>query len=401
MKVLIANKFYFKNGGSEIVMFQERDFLNSEKVDVIDFSMADERNLPSEQASYFVSKRSYSAVGKLEKLKASLSLIHSVEAVKRFGSLLDDARPDIVHCHNIYHQLTPSIIGVAAERKIPVVMTLHDYKPICPVYTRLRNGEPCSACATGNFESVLKYRCVDGSFTKSFVLWLEARFQTWKRSYEQVAQFIAPSRFMFDSARLRFPDSQITYIANGIDASKIIPAESDSGYVIYFGRLSAEKGVKTLLRAHAASGQAWPLVIAGTGPLSQELITNFPDAKFLGHIQGADLQHAIAAASIVVVPSEWYENSPLSVLEAMAYGKPIIASRIGGIPELVVDGVTGVLFEPGDIKVLQREIIALIGDQEKRGRLGKAARTRVETNFSLKRHNKELLSLYVRLCSSP
>src|ERR1019366_4961407 len=128
MKVVVANKFYFKNGGSEVVMFQERDFLVSMGVEVIDFSMTDERNFPSAQASYFVSNKSYSAVGKMQKLAASVSLVHSTEAVKRFGSLLDDTQPDLVHCHNIYHQLTPSIIGVAAKRKIPVVLTLHDYK---------------------------------------------------------------------------------------------------------------------------------------------------------------------------------------------------------------------------------------------------------------------------------
>src|ERR1019366_1972805 len=229
---------------------------------------------------------------------------------------------------------------------------------------------------------------------------LEARFHTLKGSYHHVAQFIAPSCFMFDSARCRFPESQVTYIANGIDATRIIPAEEDDGYVIYFGRLSPEKGVKTLLRAHEASGRAWRLVVVGKGPLFQELIAEFPGAQFLGHIEGADLERTVAGAAIVVVPSEWYENSPLSVLEAMAHGKPIIGSRIGGIPEHIVDGETGVLFEPGDIEGLSKHIHALMADEETRRRLGKAARKRVEANFSLKSHNDKLFSLYSELCSS-
>jgi glycosyltransferase involved in cell wall biosynthesis len=397
MRVLLANKYFYRLGGNEIVMFQERDFLISQGVAVIDFSMTDERNLPSAQASYFVSNKSYSTVGTLAKLSGSLSLIHSSDAVKRFNSLLGDTRPDLVHCHNIYHQLTPSIIGAAAARKIPVVLTLHDYKPMCPVYNRLRNGEPCSECVSGNFEGVLKNRCKDGSFAKSFLLWLEARFHALKGSYEQVSQFIAPSRFMFDSARCRFPESQVTYIANGIDATRIVPTDDDDGYVLYVGRLSLYKGVKTLLRAHEASSRAWPLVVVGTGPLAQELKTDFPGAQFLGHIQGVDLERAFARAAVVVVPSEWYENSSISVLEAMAYGKPIIGSRIGGIPEQIVDGETGILCNPGDIEELSTQIHALTEDSEKRRRLGNAGRKRVESEFSLERHNDSLLSLYAHL----
>src|SRR5690606_27475126 len=199
MRILIANKFFFRNGGSESVMFAERRYLQEAGVSVIDFSMHDERNLPSDYASYFVAHRSYAAEpqGLLRRAHAALSLIHSREAVDRIVELIDTARPDLLHCHNVYHQLTPSIIGAARDRGVPVVLTLHDYKPICPIYTRLRRGRPCSDCLDQRFLNVLRHRCADGSLARSALLYAEAAAHKLMRSYEKVDAAIAPSRFMY------------------------------------------------------------------------------------------------------------------------------------------------------------------------------------------------------------
>ena len=155
MRVLFANKFFFRNGGSEVVMFQERDYLLGAGHEVVDFSMQDERNFPSPNAAFFVGRQDYrGGAGKLGKLKSAFSLIHSGEAVDRISALIRQTRPDVVHCHNIYHQLTPSIIGAAKKLGVPVVLTLHDYKPVCPTYNRLRDGKPCSDCLDGDFSHV-------------------------------------------------------------------------------------------------------------------------------------------------------------------------------------------------------------------------------------------------------
>lgn len=396
MRVLLANKFFFNNGGSESVMFQEREFLRSVGVDVVDFSMRDPRNLPSPYAEFFVAPQTYGGLtGAAARVGAALRLIHSPEAVRKIGRLIDRTRPDLVHCHNIYHQLTPSIIGAARRRGVPVVLTLHDYKPVCPVYTRLRGGRVCSECIDGGVSGVLRHRCADGSLARSALLYGEALVQRWRKSYERVSVFVAPSEFMRVSVAGRLPAGSVQVLHNGVDTTARRPSFRDEGYALYLGRLSPEKGVETLLAAHAGLAGRVPLRIAGTGPLEAELRARHPAAHWLGHLSGEELARTLAGASLVVVPSEWYENCPMSVLEAMACGKPVVASAIGGIPELVADGVTGLLFPPGDRDALAERLARLMGDPALRRSQGAAARERAEQRFSLARHNTALLRLYL------
>ena len=397
LKILFANKFFFLNGGSEAVMFNEMELMRKYGLDVIEFSMHDPRNFSSKYGSYFVSQRSYRSNSRNDQLKSALSLIHSREAVKQVTNLIRDERPDILHCHNIYHQLTPSIINAASRLKTPVVLTLHDYKPVCPVYTQLCKGEVCTKCSDGRFESLLTQRCADGSIGRSALLWAEARYHAAAGSYQRVDKFIAPSRFMRDAVVRRFGEDKVVHIPNGIDSSRIEVSGQDEGFVLYLGRLSPEKGVETLLRTHAADNGAWRLVVAGTGPLLEDFRSHFPLAEFTGHLAGKALEIKLREASVVVVPSEWHENSPLSILEAMAHAKPIVASRIGGIPELVRDSETGFLFEPKNTQELSSRIRMLLGNSDLRTKLGREARRIVETEHSLKRHGAALLSLYENL----
>lgn len=399
MKILVANKFFFRNGGSEVVMFQERDFLVRSGHEVVDFSMHDERNVNSLYSSYFVGRQDYRGGGRLGKVKAALSLVHSPEAVRRIGALIDETRPDLVHCHNIYHQLTPSIIGAAKARGVPVVLTLHDYKPVCPVYNRLHGGQSCSACLDGDFSQLLRKRCADGSLGKSALLYAEAIVQRWMGSYEKVDRFLSPSRFMLEAVLHRFRPDQVELLYNGADTAKITVTEHDNGYVLYLGRLSAEKGVATLLQAHAMSQLKWPLVVAGSGPLTESLKGRYAGVRFVGHLAGDALTDTIAGASVIVVPSECYENCPMAVLEAMAFGKPVIGSRMGGIPELVVDGETGLLFDSGDASQLRDCLNLVMAEPDRRRQMGRKARQRVEGEFSLQVHNTRLLTIYERLLS--
>jgi glycosyltransferase involved in cell wall biosynthesis len=400
LKILFANKFFFLNGGSEAVMFDEMELMKGYGFDVIEFSMHDPRNFPSKYESYFVSQKGYRSTSRGSQIKSALSFIHSPEAVKQVTNLILDEKPDLLHCHNIYHQLTPSIINAASRQKIPVVLTLHDYKPVCPVYTQLCKGELCTKCSEGRFEALLMQRCADGSIGRSALLWAEARYHAAARSYQRVDKFIAPSRFMRDSVARRLGADKIIHIPNGIDVSRIEVSKQDEGYVLYLGRLSPEKGVETLLRAHAADDAAWRLVIAGSGPLLVDLQSRFPLAEFTGYLTGKALETRLRKASVVVVPSEWHENSPLSILEAMAHGKPIVASRIGGIPELVRDRETGLLFEPKDTRQLSDCIRVLLGDSDLRTKLGQQARRIAETEYSLERHGATLCALYESLTAS-
>ncbi|MGZ5017287.1 MAG: glycosyltransferase family 4 protein [Methylobacter sp.] len=394
MKILIANKFFFRNGGSETVMFQERDYLLGSGCDVVDFSMRDERNLPSPYEMHFVCSRRYS--GGASKLGDALSLIHSPEAVRNISRLIKETKPDLMHCHNIYHQLTPSIISAAKKQGVPVVLTLHDYKPVCPTYNRLRDDKPCSDCLDGDFSHVLRNRCA-GSMGKSALLYAEAVVQRFMGSYENVDAFIAPSRFMQESIAHLVPDERIKLLYNGIDTDEIRGSGADDGYVLFLGRLVREKGVETLLKAHSKSSMGWRLVIAGTGPLGDGLKAEYDVGNFVGHIGGDALKEMIDRAAVVVVPSDWYENCPMSVLEAMAYGKPVVGSRMGGIPELVEHNMTGMLFDAGNVDELTAALDKLMSSPELRKQMGAKARKRVVDEFSLSRHNAGLLNIYQSL----
>ena len=384
------------------MLFQERELFRSERNEVVDFSMQDARNFASDYASYFVSNRNYThdpkISGKLGKLSAAGSLIHSPEAVKKISQLIAATKPDLVHCHNIYHQLTPSIIGAAKKLGLPVILTLHDYKPVCPVYVRLKHGQLCSDCLDGGFFNVLRNRCADGSIGNSALLYLEAMVQRRLGNYEKLDRIIAPSQFMAESVKSRFPSEKIRVIPNGIDVSKISAHDKSRGYALYIGRLSREKGIKTLLEAYRKHEIRLPLKVCGTGPLLEELSeTPIPRVEFLGYKSGTDLQTLISESSFVTVPSEWYENCPMSVLEAMAYGKPVIASRIGGIPELVIDKSTGLLHEPGNVDGLAACINQLAENSGNIERFGIAARKRAENDFSLEKHNTALMAVYHEL----
>jgi glycosyltransferase involved in cell wall biosynthesis len=400
MKVLLANKYFFRKGGSEAVMFAERDFLLGANVEIVDFSMHGDANLASDYADYFVRELSYEdgALGAADRLRAALKLVHSAEAVRRMGELIELTRPDLVHCHNVYHQLTPSIIGAAKRRGVPVVLTLHDYKAVCPVHTRLRRGRPCSDCLGGKVSNVLKHRCAGGSLGRSALLYAEAVIQRLLRSYEKVDAVIAPSEFMRASVtQARFPGDRVHVLHNGVDTEKLRPGGEDDGYVLYLGRLSAEKGAESLLAAHeslSSLSDPMPLRLAGTGPLESTLRSRYPKAEFLGHLSGPALADVLRRAAAVVLPSECYENCPVAVLEAMSYGKPVIASDIGGIPELVIHGETGLLFPAGDRRALADCLATLASSPDLRRRYGAAGRNRAVSRFSLERHNDGLMRVY-------
>ena len=398
MKILIVNKFFYLKGGAERVFFQEREFLINNGIKVIDFSMHDPRNFLSEYSSYFVSHIDYHAAnGFRDKVKNALKFIHSPEAVRKIRALIQKEKPDLAHLHNIYHQLTPSIIHPLKEHGVKVVLTLHDGKLICPTYLMLdRELKPCLECRGRYFYKPFFKNCAN-SRLQSLLLMVEAYWHKFFKSYDKVDLFISPSRFLAEVVSQRIPREKIMVLRNGIDLEEYRPTYEDGGYVLYFGRLSREKGVETLLKAHREVAGEIPLKIVGTGPIEAELKAKYPKAEFLGYRAGEELKSLVARASFVVVPSECYENCPMTVLEAMALGKPIIASRIGGIPELVEDGKTGLFFEAGNVEELKEKMLSLWRDRELRDEMGRAAREKAEREFSLERHCEELLRIYKKL----
>ena len=366
---------------------------------VIDFSMEDPRNFHSDYASYFVSNIDYHTSQDLwSRLKEAAKFIHSSEAVDKLERLVENEKPDIAHLHNIYHQLTPSIISVLKRNGVKVVLTLHDGKLICPSYLMLARGKICTVCTGHSFWKPLVTNCV-GSRGQELLLMLEAYWHKWMGSYEHVDIFLSPSRFLAKLISQRVPEEKIRVLHNGIYLDTYSPGSNDDGYALYLGRLSKEKGIETLLKAHSKLGNEIGLKVAGSGPLERELRQRYQHAEFLGYQTGEEVKKTVATSTFVVVPSECYENCPMVVLEAMAMGKPVIGSRMGGIPEQIDDGRTGLLFEMANADELTEKMRLLAENPEMRKKMGVAARKKVEEEYSLGAHCTKLMKIYEELLS--
>ncbi|MCF8778287.1 glycosyltransferase family 4 protein [Vibrio sp. IRLE0018] len=395
MKIVLVNKFFFMKGGAETVFFQERQMLENAGVEIVDFSMQHEKNWSSQYSEFFVENVDYhQGHGILSSIQTAWRFIHNREACAKLDALLEQEKPDIVHFHNIYHQLTPSVIKVAKYHGCKTVLTAHDTKIACPSYTMYRNGQTCEACLDGSVWNAFRNRCQQGSWFKSALLSLEASYQSLAGNYQSLDVIVSPSEFLANILRRKLPNNRIEVIVNGIDEHVDRSDVSDDGYFLYLGRLSQEKGVATLAAAYQQSQQRLPLKIVGDGPLHDELKQQYNTVEFLGFQSGEALHRLIKKASAIVVPSECYENCSMSVLEAMAYGKPVIGANIGGIPEQVREGTEGHLFVAGNSTSLAEAMDAFAQQPEKAVQLGTNARKRLESKYSLSRHQQSLLDLY-------
>jgi glycosyltransferase involved in cell wall biosynthesis len=329
-------------------------------------------------------------------------VIFSLQARQKLRQLLREVRPRIAHAHNIYHHLSPSILPLLKKRGIPVVMTVHDLKLACPAYTMMAENKPCERCRGGRIHNVAMHRCIKGSLALSSLIMLETFVHRLFRLYEaNVDRFVVPSRFMLDKlVQWGWPRERFTYIPNFVDLDRFRPDAEIGDRFVYCGRLDNLKGVTTLVRAAALARQ--PLTLVGSGPeearlrkLGDELGA---DVQFLGHRTKDALAAIIQSARAIVVPSEVNENAPLAVLEAYAAGRPVIGSRIAGIPELIRERETGVLFPSGDVDALAaalEEFAAL--PAARLAQWGRAGRLWVEQNFNAGTYRDRLVTLYASL----
>jgi glycosyltransferase involved in cell wall biosynthesis len=402
MKVLLVNKFFYRRGGSETVFFDTADLLKAGGDDVIFFSMHHQRNLPSTQSPYFVSHIDFQAPrGLLDTLRASGRVLYSLEARRSLQRLLARERPHIVHLHNIHHQLSPSILSVLSRHDLPVVMTLHDYKMVCPVYTMMSDGGPCDSCRNGRYHHCFTKRCSGHSYLRSLLGTLEMYLHhRVLRSYRTVDVFISPSRFLRRKLRDMGFRAPVCYLPNSVNPGDYVPAYTwRERSIVYVGRLSAEKGLMTLIDA----AKALPVTckIIGDGPMRREIelacaARGLENVSLLGYRERDELAREVSDSMFVVVPSEWYENSPRSVIEAFAWGKPVVASRIGGIPELVADGKTGFTFSPGSAEDLRESVLRLLQRPESIAGLGRRAREYVEQHLNHDTYLRGLRRIYER-----
>lgn len=355
MRILLINKFYFPKGGADLHVLQLQKILENHGHEVVVFSMTHPQNWPSPYAKYFVSQTDFSHVRlNWQGLRAAGRMLYSLEAKKKLRQLIADTKPDIAHIHNIYHQLSPSVLSVLRETKIPVVQTLHDYSVISANYKLYAHGKKCWHGHQGKYYQYMLHRCVKNSLLASIMGTLEMYSLRWHQWYQKTVKlFISPSQFMIDTMK-QWNLVEVPYkrLPNFITSVADRPAPIGD-YYLFVGRLSEEKGVDILLRA--VTDIKREIRIVGSGPaeaalqkLANELrLTNI---SFLGQLPPDEVTTQLQHCRALIVPSRWPENCPLVILEALAQGKPVIASRSGGIPEFVIDGQTGWLCEPDSFK---------------------------------------------------
>lgn len=407
MRILHVNKFLHRRGGAESYMLDLAAEQRRQGHEVGFFAMDHPDNDPDPHEDLFPVRMELNPPpdGALARARTAAQVLYRRDARRGMDAVLERFRPDVVHLHNIYHQLSPSVLRPIRARDLPAVMTLHDYKLACPTYQFLdADGRICEACLPGRFREATRRRCNRGSLVGSALATVELRVHTTLDAYGAVDAFVCPSRFLRDKMlEAGLAAHRLEHLPNFCDVSGTTPADAPGDGVLYAGRLSSEKGVDVLVEAAALLPPHVPVTIAGDGPERTALETRAAAlgladrVRFLGRVPGAQVLDLMRAAAVVVVPSRWYENQPMTVLEAYGAGRPVVASRLGGLPELVVEGRTGALVVHDDPAALASALSAYTDGVRATATAyahGRAARELALRTHSLEAHVRGLESIY-------
>lgn len=401
MKILLINNFHYRKGGSETVYFNTARMLVEHGHEVVFFSCDSPKNQAEGSNRFFVEENSL-----LPMWKGAMRYIYNREAQRSLAQLIAEERPDIAHIHLFWGGLSTSILDTLRRHKIPVVHTAHDYRMVCPSYTfRRADGAICEECGGGKFYRCAVNRCSRNSLVHSLLMSAEMYI---RNHYHKALRKIDGVVFVSNFSRNKHIElaPQFDSPRNIVSYNSIAPLDEQfishkrGDYLLFFGRLSYEKGVKTLIEAFAALDRG-RLLIVGTGPeedmLKRYVTEQGADERieFLGYRTGEPLKELIRDAEAVVVPSEWYENNPMTIIEAYTAGVPVIGAEIGGIPEIVVEGETGFLFKSGDVESLKAAICKArsISDEE-HGKMREKAREFALANFSEEQAYNRIINLY-------
>ncbi len=390
MKILQISHNYRIVGGSDAVFFATSELLGNAGHEVVPFCIDHPDNRPTSWSKYFPK----AADTKSTPIRDGLRYFYNSEAHRQLNRLLDQIGPvDVAHLHIYHGKQTPAILSVLRKRGIPIVHTLHEYKMACPVYSMLRHGQPCDKCISGSDLNSIRHGCKDGSRLKTMVMVAEKTTARLLGDVRLVDRFICVSEFQHRvMLRAGLPPDRLFTLHNFVEPGEK-PASGHDGYFLYFGRIETLKGIATMIEAFKRSGHR--LLIAGDGNWRQDmesLISRVENIEYLGFQSGSELNQLIRRAQGVVVPSECYENCPMSLLEAKACGRPVIGADTGGIPELIQDGIDGILFEAGNTGALIAAIETVANGNH--SILATNARRDAETRFSAQVHLKFLLEHY-------
>ena len=398
MKVLLVNSFLHARGGDTTCLFTSWRGLEAAGHTVIPFAMRHPANLPSVWETRFPAQIEARAATGAARVLAAAAAIWSPGAAAAMREVLRDVRPDVAHLHHVHRHLTPSILGPLRAAGVPVVWTLHDYEVVCPNAHLYTQGAPCERCRGHRYQEAVAHRCKRESQSESLAVAVEKWVHHRLRVTERVDRFVAPSRHLADTlVRFGIPAERVLHLPNPVEA---LPAGGPGEGWLYAGRLTAEKGLEDLLEA--ARQVPAPLDVYGGGPEAARWRARAPaNVRFHGVVDAATLAGALRRTAVVVVPSRWPENLPYAVLEAQLAGRAVVATAVGGIPELVEDGVDGALVPPGAPAVLARRVAALLADSAGARAMGERARERVLARHDVQQHVRALERLYRSVATLP
>ncbi len=409
MKILMVDKYYFIKGGAERYCFELSLLLEKNGHEVIPFSMKHADNFTTSYEKFFVENIEYNLNSNLAKIKNSLKItsrmIYSIHAKNMLERLIRSVKPDIAHLHMIDHQISPSILHVLKKHNIPVIQTVHQYKLACPNYRlyNMKRKKICEKCLFGHYYHPIFEKCHKDSAFAGMLIGLETYIHKKMKIYEKnIDVFHVPSKFMGSKLeQAGIEKNKIHHFFYTINIDNYKPHFDFENYILYYGRLAKEKGILTLLKAMVGITNT-KLLVVGDGQQRAELEAfclkkNLDNVEFLGIRNGENLKSIISKAKFIVVPSEWYDNSPLVIYESFSLGKPVIGSNLGGIPELIDDEKNGFIFEQGNVDQLSEKMTSLIDNADLIKSFGKNARYKAETEFAPEPHYGIIIKEYNNL----
>ena len=411
MKIVIAHYKYYIQGGPEKYMLKFMRLAEEHGHTVIPFSIRYKKNLSSEYTKYFVSASNENSTGRFDASKLSFKsamlgftkMFHNKEAYKQLKCLIKQEKPDLLYCL-IPGELSADIFKAAKEEKIPVILRLSDYRLICGNNLLLRDKNICEDCIHGKYQYMVKHKCVKNSTILSYLRKISLSSARKHKSYDLVDAVIAPPKFTANKfvESGYFPAEKMHVNPTFIDCSNIPVSKVSKDYILCLGRFSPEKGFIYVIEALQYLKDV-PVKVAVTGDKEncdkqlKDTIEKYgleDKVIFVGFLQGEKLVQVTSEALCIAAPAIWYENLPNVVLEAYSYGKPVIASNLGSLAEIVEDGKTGLLFEPKNPKQIADCIRNLYENPEYCSELGQQARKKCETDFSPEAHWNRFIEIY-------
>lgn len=411
MRILLVNYRYFISGGPEKYMFNIKSIMEDSGHEVIPFSIHSNNNAETEYSKYFVEPIGNRDTTYFEECKKTLKVIwqmltrsiYSVEVEKAIKREINEVKPDLVYIIHFVNKLSPSVIRGAKKMGVPVVLRLSDYFLLCPRFDFMYQKKPCEDCQKNGYLTCIKRRCVKGSLFASTIRVFAMKVHSMMNIYKDVNVFVTPSEFLKKKLVENGYDEKKIYCIPTFTTSKSEVGEPKVGtYGLYFGRITEEKGVETVVKAYEQLPDKKVKIMGDDTTEEAVRIKQYikeygiKNVEFLGFKGGTELEDIIKGSRFTMIPSIWYDNLPNTALESFQYSKPVIASNMGSLPELVIDGYNGFLFDPYSAEELAKKI-KLFDDDNLVAEMGKNSRRRLENRFAPKTHYDSLLGIFNKL----